>query len=215
MYFQFLIEDQSSEALVHELMRKILLDCPQTTYNCKSFRGIGGFTKKNTVKDTRTGKLLNDLATYLRGFNKSLQHMQAAVFIILDNDDNDTTEFKSSLQQVVSDNNILVDHVFCIAIEEVEAWLLGDENAIVTAYPKVQRRVLRGYVQDSICGTWEILANALYPGGLRRMLKECPSYREIGVKKTEWAKRIGIHMNLNDNKSPSFNYFIGELLRRI
>lgn len=215
MYFQFLIEDQSSEALVHELMRKILSDFPQTTYNCKSFRGIGGFTKKNTVKETRTGKLLNDLATYLRGFNKSLQHMQAAIFIILDNDDNDTTEFKSSLRQVVSANNISVDHVFCIAVEEVEAWLLGDENAITTAYPKVRRQVLRGYVQDSICGTWEILANAVYPGGLGRMLKECPSYREIGVKKTEWAKRIGIHMNLNDNRSPSFNHFIDELFRRL
>lgn len=215
MHFQFLIEDQSSEALIHELMRKILINSSQITYNCKSFRGIGGFTKKNTVKETRTGKLLNDLATYLRGFDRSLRHTQAAIFVILDNDDNNTEEFKARFQQVASDNKISIDHVFCIAVEEVEAWLLGDEPAIMAAYPTVRRKALGGYVQDSICGTWEVLANAVYPGGLVKMRKECPSYREIGMKKAEWAKRIGMHMDLNANSSPSFNYFIQELFRRI
>lgn len=45
---------------------------------------------------------------------------------------------------------------FCIAIEEMEAWLLGDEKAIEEAYPQAKMPLLRKYVHDSIVGTWEI-----------------------------------------------------------
>ncbi|MEG2185501.1 MAG: DUF4276 family protein [Cloacibacillus sp.] len=215
MHFQFLIEDQSSEALILELMQKIVPDAPHITYDCKSFRGIGGFRKKQTGKETRTGKLLDDLAIYLRGFDKSFRDFQAAIFVILDNDDNITEDFKARLEQVAVDKNITTDHVFCIAVEEVEAWLLGDEAAVTAVYPDARRQVLRAYVQDSICGTWETLANVIYPGGLVRMQKECPSYREIGMRKKEWAQKIGSQMDLSRNKSPSFNYFINELRQRI
>lgn len=74
MHFQFLIEDQSGMILIKEIMEKIKVQNPEVTYLCKPFRGIGGFTRKNTVKETRTGKLLNDLSTYLRGFNKRWKH---------------------------------------------------------------------------------------------------------------------------------------------
>lgn len=215
MHIQFLIEDKSSEVLINELMLKLSRENSQITYNCKSFRGIGGFTKKNTVKETRTGKLLNDLATYLRGFNKSLQGFPAAVFIILDNDDNDTKAFQTQLETVATNNMIMIDHVFCIAVEEVEAWLLGDSTALLTAYPKANSQALRAYVQDSICGTWETLAEVVYPGGLRRLRNDCPTYGEVGKKKAEWAKNIGIHMNLDLNQSTSFNHLIAELYQRI
>lgn len=46
MYFQFLIEDQSSTVLIEQLMTKIMVQYPEVTYSCKSFRGLGGFTKK-------------------------------------------------------------------------------------------------------------------------------------------------------------------------
>lgn len=73
MHFQYLVEDQSGAALIRILMQKIVELYPNATYDCKGFRGIGGFTRKNTIKETKTGKLLNDLATYLRGFDRSLQ----------------------------------------------------------------------------------------------------------------------------------------------
>lgn len=215
MHFQFLIEDPSSGELIHEIMQKFTSLDLQVTYNCKSFRGIGGFTKRNTVKETRTGKLLNDLATYLRGFNKSLCHIPAAIFVVVDNDDRDTQAFQQQLEQIAAENNICIDHVICIAVEEVEAWLLGDEKALITAYPNARRQILRTYVQDSICGTWEILADAIYPGGLKRLKIDCPSYIEIGKKKSEWAKNIGKYMNVNANASKSFQFFMTELQRRI
>ena len=61
----------------------------QGTYDCKGFRGIGGFTRKNTIKETKTGKLLNDLATYLRGFDRSLQSFPSVIIVVLDSDDHD------------------------------------------------------------------------------------------------------------------------------
>nr|WP_280962825.1 DUF4276 family protein [Butyricicoccus faecihominis] len=215
MHIQFLLEDQSSEKLIQALMAKLQDENSQITYNCKAFQGIGGFTKKNTVKETRTGKLLNDLATYLRGFNKSLQNIPSAIFVILDNDDNNTEDFRRQLETVAIKNDITVDHIFCIAVEEVEAWLLGDETALAKAYPNAKLQILHTYEQDSICGTWELLAEAIYPGGLKRMKKDCPSYREIGKEKAKWAEMIGVHMSLDSNQSPSFHFLITELRKRI
>lgn len=215
MHFQFLIEDQSGAALIEILMKRISLTNEGTTYNCKPFKGIGGFTKKNTVKETKSGKLLNDLATYLRGFNKSLQYIPAVIIVVLDNDTRNTEEFAAELNRVAQQNMITVDHVFCIAVEEVEAWLLGDEDAILAAYPLAKVQQLHAYVQDSICGTWEVLADAVYPGGVSKLKKECSTYIEIGNCKIEWAQKIGSHMNLEHNNSPSFNHFITEITKRL
>lgn len=215
MHFQFLIEDQSGAALIEILMQRIALINGSITYNCKPFKGLGGFTKKNTVKETKSGKLLNDLATYLRGFNKSLQYIPAVIFVVVDNDTRNTDEFLAELNQVAQQNMIAVDHVFCIAIEEVEAWLLGDETAILAAYPLAKIQQLHTYVQDSICGTWEVLADVVYPGGVSKLKKECSTYIEIGKCKSEWAQKIGSHMNPEHNNSPSFNYFITEVTKRL
>lgn len=180
------------------LMKKIVLSNPNITYDCKSFKGIGGFTKKNTLKETKSGKLLNDLATYLRGFNKSLQHIRAAIIVVLDNDDRDIDAFRSELESVA-----------------VEAWLLGDEKALLAAYPLARMQVLKAYAQDSICGTWEVLADAVYPGGIIRFKRDCPTYIEVGKYKSERAQKIGKHMDLSFNKSPSFNYFMTEIEKRL
>ena len=214
MYFFYLIEDQSSEYLIHEIMAKVITKYPKVSYDCKSFKGIGGFTKKNTVKETRDGKLLNDLTTFLRGLNKSLQYSDAAVFVVVDNDDRNTEEFRAELEKVAQENFITIDHVYCIAVEEVEAWLLGDKEALLQAYPNAKLSAFHGYVQDSICNTWETLADVVYRGGYAKMKKECRSYKEIGEVKAEWAQNIGKYMQLDTNKSPSFNYYITELERR-
>lgn len=176
---------------------------------------MGGLTKKNSVKETKTGKLLNDLATYLKGFNKSLQNISAAIVVVLDNDQNDPVEFLAELQGVAESNQITLDHVFCIAVEEVEAWLLGDRNALAAAYPSAKSQVLNSYVQDSICGTWELLADAVYPGGLVKFRKDCPTYIEVGIYKSEWARRIGEYMEPKNNVSPSFRNFVTEIQKRL
>lgn len=215
MHFQFLIEDQSSATLIEILMQKISIENEGITFDCKAFKGLGGFTKKNTVKETKSGKLLNDLATYLRGFNRSLQGISAAIIVVVDNDTRNTESFIVELNRIAQQNAISVDCVFCVAVEEVEAWLLGDETAILAAYPAAKLQPLHAYVQDSICGTWEVLADVVYPGGFLKLKKDCPTYIEIGKFKSECAQKIGIHMNIAHNNSPSFNYFLSEIRKRL
>ena len=82
MHFQFLIEDESSAELIKILMDKLLMEHCDSTYAYKAFKGIGGFTKKNTVKETKTNKLLNDLMTYMRGFQRSLTGIDAAIIVV-------------------------------------------------------------------------------------------------------------------------------------
>lgn len=215
MYFHFLVEDMSGATLIEILMNKIHNSRDDIQFHCHSFKGIGGLTKKNTIKETKTGKLLNDLATYLRGFNKSLQGIEAAIFIVVDNDTRDTEAFRNELKSVAEQNRITIDHVFCIAIEEMEAWLLGDAEAVKQAYPSAKLQIVQSYEQDSICGTWELLADAIYPGGLKRFRKECPTFVEKGKYKNEWAQQIGQYMQIQKNKSPSFQYFIQEISKRL
>ncbi len=215
MHFQFLIEDLSGETLIKMIMQKLQKEHPEITADYKSFHGIGGFTLRETIRETKTGKLLNDLAIYLRGFNRSLQNFPAALFVVVDNDDRNPEEFKMQMQGVAEQNQITIDHVFCLAIEEMEAWLLGDEEALLKAYPNARKSVYESYMQDSICGTWEKMADIIYPGGSKKMKKENPSYAGIGKIKNEWAQNIGKEMNLNQNASPSFNCFLSEITKRV
>lgn len=215
MYFQFLVEDISGEKLIRRVMDKIQSVASDVSYDCKSFKGIGGFKINANAAQVKTDKLLNDLPQYLRGFDKSLRGIDAAIIVVLDNDKRETQEFERQLETVAEDAHILIDHVFCIAVEEMEAWLLGDRKALFQAYPNARESALKDYVQDSICGTWEVLANAIYKGGIKKFKKDCPTYREVGRFKSEWADRIGLYFHLEDNCSPSFQKLIGEIRERI
>ena len=92
-----------------------------------------------------------------------------------------------------------------IAIEECEAWLLGDRKAVKSAYPKARDTVLEGYVQDSICGTWEVIADAIHAGGSESLRKA--GYPGAGNAKCDWARNIAQHINVNQNQSKSFKVF--------
>lgn len=75
------------------------------------------------------------------------------------------------LKTVAVSNMILCDYVFCIAVKEMEAWLLGDREAIQKAYPDAKMQYIKKYRQDEICDTWEVLAEMVYPHGLANLRK--------------------------------------------
>ena len=219
MYVQFLIEDKSTEKLVCHVMEKLKTSYPETsiTYDTKAFGGIGHLPKTGTPIERKTGQLLNELPMYLRAFNKKFCNFPGAVIIVvLDNDTRDPIEFQKQLEDLAIQNMILTDHVFCVAVKEMEAWLLGDIEAIEKAYPKLKKNAAKDYVQDGITDTWEVLANMVYPGGLKRLKGRAgASYHLIGEMKAEWADKIGIMLELDHNLSPSFQRFIYELKRRV
>lgn len=219
MYFQFLIEDQSSGILVNHIMENIKKTYQNidVVWNIKPFKGVGSLSKHGNLTERKTGKLLNDLSMYLKGFDKSLRTMKdVAIIVVLDNDNRDVHEFRNQLESLVASNMILCDYSICIAVKETEAWILGDKDAILKAYPDAKLQRLRHYEQDGICETWEVLADIVYSRGLQGLKKKAQgSYHEIGKAKCEWADRIGPKMDLHDNKSNSYRNFIGELESRI
>lgn len=219
MYFQFLIEDKSTDILVNRVMEKLSNQYAEDeiNWNIKSFGGIGHLNKKGSVLERKSGKLLNDLPVYLRAFNKVLLNMQyAALIIVLDNDKREVQQFRNELEYVAAVNMILCDYVFCIAIKEMEAWLLGDIKAIKDAYPDAKIQHIKRYEQDSICETWEVLADIVYPRGLLGLKKKADgNYSVIGKAKCEWADKIGSSLYLHENESPSFQYFIDAIEKRI
>ena len=215
IYIEFLIEDESGRIMVSEIMEKYKRLHPQYSidYRVKGFRGLGKLPKRPDVKAIKTGKILNDLPQYLKGISKSLNAMacRKAIFVVLDTDDNNCVSMKNDLTQLRNSLNLTLDVYFCLAIEEIESWLLGDEHAISTAFPDYKRQPLNTYQQDSIVGTWEVLANVVYPGGIIKLNKDSSTYHEKGLQKSTWAKEIGENLNIHSNNSPSFNYFISKL----
>jgi len=113
--------------------------------------------------------------------------------------------YKGSLEKSAIQSQIY----FCIAVEEGEAWYLGDINAIKIAYPQAKSAILDSYINDSICGTWEKLADAIYRGGAKQLSKLGGA--SVGQEKTVWAENISPQMNVDINRSPSFGYFRDKL----
>ncbi|MEA3241229.1 MAG: DUF4276 family protein [Pseudomonadota bacterium] len=148
---------------------------------------------------------MDRLPKLLRGYGKSLQDSPAAVVVVVDLDDKDCLVFKQEMLDILEVCNPQPTTLFRIAIEEGEAWLLGDRNAIKAAYPRAKERVLNAYVQDSICSTWEKLADAVYPGGSQK-LKQL-GWPHTGQAKCEWARKIAHHLDVEKNQSRSFQVF--------
>ena len=68
-----------------------------------------------------------------------------------------------------------------------------------------KKSILDKYKQDSICGTWEVLADAVYKGGVKKLKSQ--GWQKVGAEKSIWAKEIGKNMVIERNISPSFIYF--------
>ena len=124
-------------------------------------------------------------------------------------DDRCLKRFRQELFTVLHACNPKSETRFCIAIEEGEAWLLGDMPAIKAAYPHARDAVLNSYINDSICGTWELLADAVFPGGSSVLKKK--GWPAEGREKSVWATKIAPRMDVESNTSPSFQYFRDEL----
>ncbi len=123
----------------------------------------------------------------------------------MDLDDQDCLVFKQEMLNILNICNPQPNTLFRIAIEESEAWLLGDRNAVKAAYPRARDKHLNAYVQDSICGTWEILADAVYPGGSQKLKKL--GWPHTGQAKCAWACNISPHLDVEINQSKSFQVF--------
>jgi hypothetical protein len=101
------------------------------------------------------------------------------------------------------------------AIEELEAWFLGDTGALKKSFDKPKLNLLKKYQQDSICGTWELLADIIHSGGYANLSSYGKRSRRILEEKRIWASKIAPNMDIEKNNSNSFNCFKDGLVRNL
>jgi hypothetical protein len=194
MHLEFLVEELSAEMVLHNLLPKIITG--EHTYKVITFQG-----KQDLLK-----KLKMELRAYKRWISKEFK-----IIVLVDRDNQDCCELKRYLDvcaeeaglitksQAAADNSFTV--VNRIAIEELEAWYFGDPDAVRAAYPRVSASIRHKApyrIPDSIAGgTFE---------ALERLLK-AKGYFKNGLRKTELARNISIHMEPMRNRSKSFQIF--------
>lgn len=202
MHIEFVVEDSSGAKLLGILLPELLgPEGPTHTWRIHPYKGIGrippGMKKGG---DPAKRILLDQLPRLLRGYAKTPG--VDAVVVVLDTDQRDCKTFLQELKELAVACGTQSTTMFRLAIEELEAWYLGDQPALLKAFPRAKLSVLAGYVQDSQCDTWELMANAVYPGGATAVKRV--GWPLPGQIKNEWAEKIGPHMSLYSNRSPSF-----------
>ena len=216
MHFEILIEDLSGKTALDILIPEVIRT--DDTFRVISYRGIGHIPKDlQSQTDAQDRILLDRLPSLFKGYGKTYfsnpakQH--TVLLVVCDLDKKCLKTFRQELIAILNECNPEIETRFCIAVEEGEAWFLGDLAAIRKAYPDAKSSILNRYQNDSICDTWELLADAIYPGGSIKLKER--GYQAVGKEKSEWAERITPYMDINNNKSPSFCYFRDKIRKLI
>jgi hypothetical protein len=133
--------------------------------------------------------------------------------VLVDRDDQDCLGLTTRLEDLAHQAGLTtrstspqaIQVINRIAIEELEAWFFGDLEALVAAYPGIDRNLGQQVAYrdpDAIKGgTWERLERILakhHPGGL---------------EKIRAAQEISRHMQPERNRSRSFQVFRDALLK--
>ena len=202
MHIEILVEDSSGKRLLERLVPQFIGPLGEShTWRLYAYKGVGRVPPNlNPAADPAKRILLDQLPRLLRGYGKTPG--VDAVVIVLDSDRRNCVDFLRELTQMAQACDAGVKTLFRLAIEETEAWYFGDRDALLAAYPRADKQALARYVQDSICGTWEMLADCVHPGGSEAIKKA--GWPLPGQIKHEWAEKIGPFMVPARNGSPSF-----------
>lgn len=195
MHLEVQVEEPSAEEALQHLL-------PQIIGNKATFGIINYGGKRNLL--TRLPARLSAYAARIQGGE------ELKLAILIDRDDDDCHDLKACLERMAAKaglttksapgptgNFVVVNR---LAIEELEAWFIGDSDAIRAAFPKVgpfETKVAFRDPDGVRGGTWE---------ALHRLLKRHGVYRD-SYPKIDAARRIAPHMNVSANRSASFRAF--------
>ncbi len=199
MRVEFLLEEESAEAALKLLLPNLL-----PAHYIPRFRVFEG-----------CGDLLHQLTDLLRGYRKRLTQpgQQDLRIVVLVDADGIAARRLAEMEAAAATAGLLTyaraqaGQVFyvlnALAVQELEAWFLGDRAAIQAAYPRVHPPHFKGLPSepDTIADTWETLWRVLQKGG----------YYPAGKAKVEWAETITPHLDPARNNSASFLYFCQSL----
>lgn len=210
---EVLVEDKSGSLIAEGLILKILKREGELRpdinwkYEIRPHRGIGSLPK-NPEKPPLpyTSTLLGLLPYKMRAYTGLDRKIRPQlVLVIFDADEKNPKKLFDEVLNVCTENAPNQSSVIGLAVEELESWLLGDRKALLRAYPDADTEVLDSYEQDSICGTWELLARAIIGKNAERLI--AAGYPAVGTYKYEWAEKISPYLDPFTNKSPSAGRF--------
>lgn len=156
--------------------------------------------------------LLDKLPGRLRGYARWARAADVRLLVLVVRDADDCHDLKARIERACADADLPTrtapasDGGFVVvnrvAVEELEAWFIGDPDAVRAAYPKVPASFEhRSRYRDPDAvpgGTWEALERLLQKAG----------YYPAGLPKVEVAGSIAAHMAPDRNRSPSFRTFV-------
>jgi hypothetical protein len=209
MHFEFLVEGQTELTALSILMKSFLGEYGTPhTWRIHKHRGIGKIPSDPRTRPNRSDQsLLHNLPSKLRAYGKE-NRGDLVVVVLVDLDDRpDCIAFKQELISLKDECSSGMQTIFRIAIEELEAWFLGDKPALEKAYPNGNFSVYDKYKQDSQCGTWEVLAELVHTGGLQALMAKGKRSVRVLEEKRKWAAKIAPEMDVTANQSPSFCSF--------
>jgi len=133
--------------------------------------------------------LLDMLPAKLRAYASDPQ--DNAVLVLVDADGDNCENIIAKLTYVLESLDPRPNVIFKLAVEETEAFYLGDLRALRAAFPDADMTRARAYVPDSICGTAELFGEIV---------------GDPGLHKVTWAEKMGPKMGttISSNRSPSF-----------
>ena len=206
MLIEILSEDKSGAVVVERLAERIAHNAGlNVKVNVHPHRGCGSLPKDMTAKPPKfASSLLDLLPSELRAYNKIYKGRDLILIIALDSDDKDPQVIRQEIYACAAKFAPDIRSVVGLSTEEIEAWILGDKDAVYQAYPDSKKEVVDGYQQDSVCGTWEILCRAISENAEELI---DIGYPAIGHYKALWADNISKYMLPERNVSPSFNTF--------
>lgn len=200
-HLEVLVEEYSAEAALNNLLPKILPT--EIEFKILSFRGKTDLLKK--------------LPSRLKGYRSWIPE-DWRILVLCDRDNEDCCKLKNQLENFAARSGFITkqnaaDSQFTlinrIAVEELEAWLIGDANALTQAYPRVPLdffKQQRYRIPDAIAGgTWEAL----------EALLQRHRYHLGGLNEVEAAHNISQYMDPENNRSPSFKAFYAGLITLI
>jgi hypothetical protein len=135
MHIEILVEDSSGRRLLEHLMPKLIGPYASPhTWRVHAYMGVGRIPPGLAARSDPSKRILLDqLPRLLRGYaqTKGID----AVVVVLDTDGRNCVDFLVELNRVAQTCGSPPDTLFRLAIEEVEAWYLGDREALRMAYP--------------------------------------------------------------------------------
>ncbi|MEW6350432.1 MAG: hypothetical protein AB1646_15315 [Thermodesulfobacteriota bacterium] len=202
MRIHVLVEGPSEKALLESWLPRFL---PHGhTFKIIQHKGKGRIPgDPSSAPDPRRQGLLDQLPAKLRAYGKSLRPETDRVLVPVDLDDDDCLVLKNRMVHLLDYCDPPPTVLFRIPIEETEAFYLGDPPGIRKALGKCRKGKMSSYVQDGICGTWELYSDVI---------------GENREAKVEWAERMGPYLTVQwegagANRSPSFRQFCMGLLK--